>query len=353
MIQIKRKQKNAPSGTPSLPLVHSVPCAVMSTMVLAVSEEVGGSIPSAQGAACGAAGARRRRHCSAKDGSDDDDVEGAVEIDASSLDVAAAAVAAAAAVLGTTAAVEHLEADAAADGVDTTRALSWAAKADICCVKRGKTGRRETVERTRERHILSQKPSRPRPVSHSLSLSLNRFVFFPLILSSFHSSPSMSLADLERSLLSRLEASGELSRLRSSARDAALKELDGLSSSSSSASKTKTSRGAKPPLPTPPAETVVALELVREFLDFHGFLKARSLLEAEADLPPCRGRRGGASFFGRRALASLVGVERGEEEEGEREGEEHGLRPPPLLYSVMAQAAAAAASRKTRSEEER
>jgi hypothetical protein len=46
-----QKKKNAPSGTPSLPLLHSVPCAVMSTMVLAVSAEVGGSIPSAQGAA--------------------------------------------------------------------------------------------------------------------------------------------------------------------------------------------------------------------------------------------------------------------------------------------------------------
>jgi hypothetical protein len=168
----------------------------------------------------------------------------------------------------------------------------------------------------------------------------------------------MSLADLERSLLSRLEASGMLARLQSSARQAALKELDDLSSSSSSlASKTKTSTRQKtPPPPNPPAETVVALELVREFLDFHGFQKARSLLEAEADLPPCRGRRGGASFFGRRALASLVGVER-EEEEEEREGDGDGLHPPPLLYSVMAQAAAASAaavaSKKTRSEEER
>ena len=102
--------------------MHSVPCAVMSTMVLAVSAEVGGSTPSAQGAACGAEGPRRRRDCNAKDGSDDDDVEG-VEIDAAaSLDVAAAETAAAAAALGTTAAVEHLEDDA--DGVVATRDLS-------------------------------------------------------------------------------------------------------------------------------------------------------------------------------------------------------------------------------------
>ena len=159
----------------------------------------------------------------------------------------------------------------------------------------------------------------------------------------------MSLADLERSLLSRLEASGELSKIRSSTREAALRELDGLSSSLAS----RSTRPAKPPppRPTPPAETVVALELVREFLDYHGFRKARSLLEAEADLPPCRGRRGGGSFFGRRALASLVGVE--EEERGEDKDESH---PPPLLYSVMAKAAAAAAgasSKRTRSGEER
>ena len=123
------KSKNAPSGTPSLPLVHSVPCAVMSTMVLAVSAAVGGSSPSSQGAAWGAAGTRRRlqRDCDAKDGSDDD-VEGAVvEIDdaAGLEDVAAAAAA-----LGTT--FEHLGAAAAAvDGADATRALSRAAKADI------------------------------------------------------------------------------------------------------------------------------------------------------------------------------------------------------------------------------
>ena len=111
--------------------MHSVPCAVMSTMVLAVSADVGGSTPSAHGAACGAAGPRRRRDCSAKEGSvdDDDDVEGDVEIDAAaSLDVAAAEGAAAA--LGTT--VELLEAGAVPDGVDdATRALSWAAKADM------------------------------------------------------------------------------------------------------------------------------------------------------------------------------------------------------------------------------
>ena len=101
----------------------------------------------------------------------------------------------------------------------------------------------------------------------------------------------MSLADLERSLLARLEASGEPSELRSRAREAALREFDGLCSSlaTSKTKPTTTTNTRPPPPPTPPAETVVALELVREFLDFHGFLKARSLLEAEADLPPCRG----------------------------------------------------------------
>ena len=205
--------------------------------------------------------------------------------------------------------------------------------------------------------ILSKKKtSRPRPssLSHSAVSSSP-----PLVLP--FRPPSMSLADLERSLLSRLEASGELSRIRASAREAALKELDCLSSSSSSASKnarTKTTsrnNSKPPPLPTPPAETVVALELVREFLDFHGFQRARSLLEAEADLPPCRGRaRGGggasSSFFGRRALASLVGVERDGEEEEE---DEQGLPQPPLLYSVMAQAAAASAASKKRQTEEK
>lgn len=203
--------------------------------------------------------------------------------------------------------------------------------------------------------LKKKHPLRPRPFPHPLSLSHSQAVSSSFLLFILLVLSQMSLADLERSLLSRLEASGELSRLRSSAREAALKELDGLSSSSSSASRTKTSRTTKPPPPpAPPAETVVALELVREFLDFHGFRKARSLLEAEADLPPCRGSRGGASFFGRRALASLVGVDE-REEEGDREGDEHGLRQPPLLYSVMAQAAAAAAtaSRKPHSEEER
>ena len=180
----------------------------------------------------------------------------------------------------------------------------------------------------------------------------------------------MSLADLERSLLARLEASGELSKLRASAREAALRELDDLSSSSSpsaSASKSKTAAKQKP---RPPAETVVALELVGEFLDFHGFGRAKSLLEAEANLPPSSsasssfGRRrgggggggGGASFFGRRALASLVGVQEGGGEDYDGDGRDE-LRPPPLLYSVMAAAAAAsnaaAASRKKVSEEAR
>ncbi len=108
-----------------------MPCAVMSTMVFAVSAEVGGSTPSAQGAAAwGAAGPLRRlrRECNAIDGSDedDDDVEGAAEIDddddddAASLDVVAAA-------LGTTAVVEELLEAA----FDATRALNWAARADI------------------------------------------------------------------------------------------------------------------------------------------------------------------------------------------------------------------------------
>lgn len=148
----------------------------------------------------------------------------------------------------------------------------------------------------------------------------------------------MSLADLERSLLARLDRSGDLSKLRAGAREAALRELNGLASSSSKMTETKTLP------PTPPAETVVALELVREFLDFHGFSQARSLLEAEADLPPCRGSRRG-SFFGRRALASLVGVDN--EEEGEEENRDELLRlPPPLLYSVMEKADAASTKKK-------
>lgn len=155
----------------------------------------------------------------------------------------------------------------------------------------------------------------------------------------------MSLADLERSLLERLEASGELSKLRASAREAALRELNGLSSPPSASKVASKQKGAPPRRPpAPPAETVIALELIREFLGFHGFMKAKSLLEAEASLPPSYfGRRGGggASFFGRQALASLVGVP---EEGGERGDDVVELCPPPLLYSVMAAAAAAAAS---------
>ena len=330
----KKLEKNSPSGTPSLPLVHSVPCAVMSTMVLAVAAEVGGSTPSTQGAACGATGARRRRYCDAKEGGDDDvgdEVEGVEIIDGASRECGRGS----------------------SPGQHRCCCCCWAPGSCCCCRCRrhprpelgsegghGCGNRREKRRSKEEKIEKSERAKKERrffPRFRYLFFDLlfhclSRFVF-PTTVSFFSSTP-MSLADLERSLLARLDRSGDLSKLRAGAREAALRELNGLASSSSSLTKPK----AKTPPPTPPAETVVALELVREFLDFHGFSKARSLLEAEADLPPCRGSRRG-SFFGRRALASLVGVD--EEEAEEAENRDELLRPPPpLLYSVMAKAAA-------------
>jgi len=105
----------------------------MSTMVLAVSAEVGGSTPSAQGAACGAAGARRWRRCDAKERGVDDDVDDEVEgveiIDGASRNAAAGAA------LGST--VAGLLEAAAADA-DGTRALSWAAREAMVAGTEGK-----------------------------------------------------------------------------------------------------------------------------------------------------------------------------------------------------------------------
>jgi len=215
-------------------------------------------------------------------------------------------------------------------------------KPTACSLRNETCWERKRSEKKNERFV--RKASRKKIRDSALSLTLcsppplenGRFLHL-----------DMSLADLERSLLSRLEKAGVLCELRARAREAALGELDlggtrarGDSSppSASTPSKQKKRRPSPPP-PSPPAETVVALELIREFLEWHGFRKARSLLEAEAGMPPMTASSK-FSIFGRRALASLVGLEG--EEEGEETNEDE-PRPPPLLYSVMSKAASTSA----------
>ena len=86
----------------------------------------------------------------------------------------------------------------------------------------------------------------------------------------------MSITDLETALTSRLASTGDLAALRGRARAAAAAELLRASAAA-----------AAPPPPPPPPEVKVALDLVLDFIRFHGWYHAAAVLEAEAGALPC------------------------------------------------------------------